>query len=231
MSTDIQLIEKPIKYASIAMAIFVVSGYILGKGFEHLALSAFDMPHSSTWDSAANISGLTFDRSVRYFVFYFFSYLSFSCYDRSTLKSSPWAMLILFSIFPAAMSVVPFIFSDTVYASPVWVVEALLLSLLYLGVGHKHPSIILRTFFFSIIAFMTLANAMSELSTGWDVLQTQSVHLFGDNEVATHRTDKSIFWFTPAVLFSVGIQLYLCYWLPKRFFKDMTNNNPKGEQQ
>lgn len=219
MSADVKLIEKPIKYAFIAMIVFVMSAFILGNAYEFLALASLGLPLSATWDSVEAISGLSMDRSVRYFAFYFISLLTLACFERSALKASPWGGLILLGGIPIIMAFVPYVFSDEFRSSSYWAVTAVLLSLLYLGIGHKHPSKLMRSFFFLLMAYLVWRHVMQDIVAWGNAIDAQAVKLFG--EATNRRVSGTFVWFAPVELVSVGVQMYLLYWLPQKFFSEM----------
>jgi hypothetical protein len=227
MSADVQMLEKPIKYALIAMAAFVVSAFILGNAYEVLALSSLGMPLSATWDQVEAISGLTIDRGMRYAAFYFVCFLAFSCYARSELRSSAWGILVLLVIGPIVMAFVPYLSSEEIKPSSVWAITAVLLSLLYLGVGHKHPSKLLRGFFCLLMAALILMHVMRDVIEWGNAMNAQAVKLFGE-EAANKRVNGTFFWFVPAELMSVGVQMYLLYWLPQKFFSELKGNDSQA---
>jgi len=221
MPLDFQLVEKPIKYASIATIIFVVSAFILGNAYEYLSLASLDLPQSATWNNVESIADLSVQKSIRYFAFYFISFLVFSCYESSAPKSLPWGILSLFAIFPAFMSFTPFLISGVFSASPLWAMTAMLMSLLYIGVGYKHPSKWLRWIFSFLILFIVWLQINSELEAWKDAIRPEAEKLFGSGYSYDQYMHKSLLWFAPVGIISVGVHLYLISWLPRKFFSEM----------
>ena len=219
MATDVQLIEKPLKYASGAMIIFAASAFVLGYLYEFLALSSMSMPTSASWVEIRNVEGLSFDRAIRYFAFFFISFLTFTCYERSSLKSSPWGVYILIAVFPAVMSFIPHLISGEFTASSYWAIEALLMSLLYL----RNSTTMLRSYIIALICVLVLLQ-MSGRFAGWgNTVQQQAVKIYGEVDASRH-TNSSFDWFFPAAAISALVQIYLIYWLPKKFFVEMGIN-------
>lgn len=221
MSTDVQIIERPIKYALIALVVFVVSGFILGNLFEVVALSALSMPLSATWDDIQAISGLSVDRALRYTMFYFLIFLAFSCYERSALKSSPWGMLILFGMLPVVMAFVPFIYSGEVQVSSHWACTAILFTLLYLGVGGKQSSKMLRAFFLLLMAYLVLSSIFQDVIAWGNAINVETKKLYGAGDTANDRVYETFVWFVPVELIKVGVNLYLIYSMPRKFFAEL----------
>jgi len=228
MSADVQMLEKPIKYALIAMATFVVSAFIMGNLFEVLALASLSMPLSSTWDDIQEIAGLSMDRALRYTMFYFLIFLAFSCYERSALKSSPWGMLILFGMLPVVMAFVPFIYSDELKVSSYWASTAILFSMLYLGVGHRHSSKLLRGFFFLLMATLLLMHVMPGINGWGSAINAETKKMFGAGDTANNLVYQTFVWFAPTALLSVGVQMYLLYWLPQKFFLELKGSDSQA---
>ncbi|MBA4381845.1 MAG: hypothetical protein C0406_04695 [Sideroxydans sp.] len=228
MSADVQMLEKPIKYALIAMAVFVVSAFILGNLFEVLALASLSMPLSSKWDDVQAIAGLSMDRTLRYTMFYFLIFLAFSCYERSALKSSPWGMLILFGMLPVVMAFVPFIYSDEFRVSSHWASTAILFSMLYLGVGHKYPSKLLRGFFLLLMAYVVLMSIVQDVFAWGEAINAETKKMYGAGDTANNRVYQTFVWFAPVELARVGVNLYLLYWLPQKFFLEQKGNDSQA---
>ena len=221
MATDVQLIEKPLKYASRAMIIFAASAFVLGYLYEFLALSSISMPTSASWVEIRNLAGFSFERAIRYFAFFYISFLTFTCYERSSLKSSPWGVYILIAVFPAAMSFIPFLFSGEINfnASSYWAIEALLMSLLYL----RNSTTMLRSYIIALICVLVLLDISGNIAGWGNAVQQQAVKIYGEVDSGRH-TNSSFVWFAPAAAISALVQIYLIYWLPKKFFVEMGIN-------
>ncbi len=228
MSDDVQMLENPIKYALIAMAVFVVSAFILGNLFEVLALASLSMPLSSKWNGIQDIAGLSMDRALRYTMFYFMIFLAFSCYERSALKSSPWGMLILFGMLPVVMAFVPFIYSGEFRVSSLWASTAILFSMLYLGVGHKNSSKMLRTFVLLLMAYLVLSSFFQDGIAWGNAINTETKKLYGAGDIANDHVWDTFVWFVPVELVKVGVNLYLIYWLPQKFFLELKGNDSQA---
>lgn len=225
MSTDVQVIERPIKYALIALVVFVVSAIILGNLFEVLALSSLSMPLAGTWNDIQAIAGMSVERALRYTMFYFLIFLAFSCYERSALRSSPWGMLILFGMLPVVMAFVPFIYSDEFKVSSLWACTTMLFTLLYLGVGGKQSSKMLRTFFLLLMAYLVLSTVAQDAVAWGDAINVETKKLYGAGDAANDRVYESFIWFVPVELLKVGVNLYLIYWMPQKFFSELKRSD------
>ena len=136
------------------MLVFVVSSFILGHLYQFLASSALGMSgiNNASWSEISAISGLSIDRAIRYFIFYFMTLLSLVCVAKSSVRSSPWGLLISLMAIPSLMSFVPFLFSDEFRASSLWALLAMLFALIFIGSESKTSSKTSRIFFFLLMA-------------------------------------------------------------------------------
>lgn len=226
MSLDSQILEKPIKLATIALLVFTVSSFVLGNAYEFLALSTMGLPQSGSWQEIEQIAGFSIDRAVRYFVFYFICYLAISSFDRSLAKSSPWGALLLFAGLPSVMTFLPTMYTGEFHFTPHWAFVAMLFSLMYVRASGYPTSPVLSKFLFGLMSLILLYHATREAS-GWDKAMTEmSRKMYLDDGKIT----SGWFAFGLVAIVSAGVQLYLIYWLPNKFFLEF-KSNPLSKQQ
>lgn len=224
MLTDAHIIEKPIKYASLAALVFAGSAFLLGYVYQSLAFAAMDMSsvNSGSWGEIQAISAFSIDRTIRYFIFYFMTFLSLACFARSSVRSSPWALLILFAAIPSVMSFVPFLFSDDFRAGSHWALLAMLIALIFLGVGPKASSRPMRLFFFLLVVTILLNGIISEASMWLNEIHKVALKVYGER-LAEGKAWPSLFYFAPVALVTSGVTAYLIYWLPRNFIRELND--------
>lgn len=222
MQTDTKYLELPLKYAFIATLVFVVSAFLLGYIFQSLALSAFDLGSTrSSWPEIKDMGHLSFDRAIRQFIFYFLIFLSLTCYVRSPAKSSSWGPVILFAIIPLMASIIPFLFSTGEFkSSPHWTLLAILIALMLLGSKSMNESKSQRSFFFGLIIVIVASSLFSDASTWGNELNKMAIKIYGEN-LADGKTWSSFFYFAPAAIISMAVDIYMIYKIPSNFLKEL----------
>jgi hypothetical protein len=219
--TDILIIEKPVKFAILAALIFAVSAFLLGYAYKFQAFNAIGMSSiNGSWDEIQDISGFSIDRSLRYFMFYFMTFLSLACFTRSPVRSSPWALLILFAVIPTVMSLIPFVFTENFQASGFWGMEAMMIALIYSGVGARYPSMPIRFFFFLLIVFLLIFPIVSD-ALMWIVEIDKGARKVYGERFSESKSLSYLFYFAPLAFVKILVNIYLIYRLPRNFIREL----------
>ena len=215
---DIRLLELPIKYASIAAVVWAASSFVLGYFYEFMAFASLDLQSTrESWREVRAIAGFSFDRSIRYFIFYFLILLSLVCFDRSKIRASSWGLYVLFAAIPAVMSFMPYIFSSGLNASSYWAMLAMLVALIFVGGGPKSPSKRIRLFFYLLVLAILTTHVLSDVSAWSDELYKALIQS-NTSVVVERKLWLSLLYLAPATTLSLMVNFYLIYRIPSNFF-------------
>ena len=226
MNADTKFLELPLKYAFIATLIFAGSAFLLGYFYQFLALSAMDMSSTgASWAEIKDIPQLSFDRALRYFIFYFLIFLSLTAYMRSSAKSSPWGPIILLAIIPSVAGIIPFLLSTGEFRShPFWSFLAILIALMFLGINPKSGTKSQRMFFIGLLIVIVAFSLLNDVATWGNESYKMAIKIYGEG-IANSKTSVSFFYFAPAAIISVAVNIYLIFKIPSNFLNEL--NKPE----
>ncbi len=222
MNVNTKFLDLPSKYAFIAALIFAGSSFLLGYLYQFLALSAFHVSEiGASWPEIKHISGFSLDRILRYFIFYFLIFISLTCYIRSAAKDSPWGPVILFVIFPSLAGFIPFQFSTGEFtSSSFWSLQASFIALMFLGINHKSGTKTQRILFVGLLIVNIVLDQLGGATTWLNEAYKISSKLYGES-AASEKAWSSLFYFAPAAIGSIIINIYIMYKIPFDFLAEL----------
>lgn len=224
MQTDIKFLELPIKYAFVALLVFVSSGLALRYMYEFSALTAMNLYSTKpSWVEIQNIVGLSFAESLRFMFFYFLISLSLVCYARSPATLAPWGPILLFVVIPLAAGIIPCLFSSEEYAfRPHWSALSYVFSLMFLGVGHKNGTKFQRLFLAVFVLLCVAPRILAEASLWIQEMEKATLILYGKAEFEKAILQSLYYYFAPVAAFRLFVEIYLFYKMPSNFMKDLS---------
>jgi hypothetical protein len=222
MEDQWKVVEMPFKYSFKVAIIFAVSSFLLGYAYEFMALSALGASETNAnWPEIRGLGGFSLDRAVRYFIFFFISFLTLQCLRTQPGRPWAWRPLALLAICPALMSFIPYLFSGSFNASMHWALVSLLIGLMCLGIG---PNSNLRLFFYVILMVILASDVLTDLSTWGAEFHKAAVILVGEQR-ADGKTWGSLFYFAPVAIVNIAVQVYLIYRVPREYLSSTTDED------
>lgn len=220
MQADAKFLDLPLKYAFIAALTFAGSAFVLGHMYQFLALSAMGMSKiGASWPQMQEISALSVDRTLRYFIFYFLIFLSLTCYMRSPARSSQWGLVILFAIIPLAAGIIPFLFSTGEFrSSPYWSMVAYLIALIFLGIGPKGGTKYQRIFFAALVITILVLEMSARVDIWLHEMEKMESKVSG-NRYAKYIALDSLYYMAPAAIISIAVDIAMVYIIPRNYLK------------
>jgi hypothetical protein len=118
------------------------------------------------------------------------------------------------------MSLIPFVFTGNFQAGWFWGMEAMMIALIYSGVGARYPSRPIRFFFFLLIAFLLILPVVSD-ALMWIVEIDKGARKVYGERFSESKSLPSIFYFAPLAFVKILVSIYLIYRLPRNFIREL----------